>query len=78
VKEHYFFNIQGVSGGNVNILRDHSIDHSKKKSLYDHVSLFGTQYFPSFTPCARLKHVNWREALVAGGMKTESGNLSAE
>ena len=29
---------QGVPGGKVNILRDHSIGHSKQKCLYVHVS----------------------------------------
>jgi hypothetical protein len=55
--------IQNVSGGKVNILGGHSIGHSKKKSLYEHVSYserfpifgeqyfeFGAQYFPSFPP----------------------------
>jgi len=31
-------NIQGVPGGKVNILRGHSIGHSKQKCLYEHVS----------------------------------------
>jgi hypothetical protein len=31
-------NIQGVTGGKVNILEGHRIGHSKKKSLYEHVS----------------------------------------
>ena len=30
--------IQGVPGGNVNILGGHSIGHSKQKSVYVHVS----------------------------------------
>ena len=30
--------IQGVPGGNVNILGGHRIGHSKQKSLYVHVS----------------------------------------
>jgi hypothetical protein len=30
--------IQSVPGGMVNILGDHSIGHSKKESLYEHVS----------------------------------------
>jgi hypothetical protein len=50
----------GVPGGKVNILGGHSIGHSKKESLYEHVSYservqifgaqyfgFGAQYFPS-------------------------------
>jgi hypothetical protein len=32
------FYIQDVSGGKVNILRGHSIGHSKQKSVYVHVS----------------------------------------
>jgi hypothetical protein len=46
----------GVSGGKVNILGGHSFGHSKKKSLYEHVSyserfpIFGAQYFPSLPP----------------------------
>jgi hypothetical protein len=31
-------NIQGVPGGKDNILRGHSIGHSKQKTLYEHVS----------------------------------------
>jgi hypothetical protein len=30
--------IHSVPGGKVNILGDHSIGHSKKKNLYEHVS----------------------------------------
>jgi hypothetical protein len=30
--------MQDVSGGNVNILGGHSIGHSMKRSLYEHVS----------------------------------------
>jgi hypothetical protein len=30
--------IQNVPGGKVSILGDHSIGHSKRKSLYEHVS----------------------------------------
>jgi hypothetical protein len=43
--------IQSVPGGNVNILVGHSIVHSKKKSLYEHVlyskrfPIFGAQCF---------------------------------
>jgi hypothetical protein len=37
-------NIQDVPGGKVNILGGHSIGHSKKKSLYEHVSY--TERFP--------------------------------
>jgi hypothetical protein len=33
--KHY---IQGVPGGKDNILGGHSIDHSKQKALYEHVS----------------------------------------
>jgi hypothetical protein len=46
----------GVPGGKVNILGGHSTRHSKKKSLYEHVSyseqfpIFGGQYFPSLPP----------------------------
>ena len=32
--------IQVVPGGKVNILGGHSIDHSKQKTLYEHVSYF--------------------------------------
>jgi hypothetical protein len=41
----------GVPEGKVNILGDHSIGHSKEKSLYEHVCyserfpIFGEQYF---------------------------------
>jgi len=31
-------NLQGVQGGNVNILGGHSIGHSKQKTVYIHVS----------------------------------------
>jgi hypothetical protein len=34
----WLFNIQGVPGGNVNILGGHSIGHSKQKNVYIHVS----------------------------------------
>ena len=59
-------NIQGVPGGNVNVLEGHSISHSKQKSVYVHVSYskwflrrscfteqefgFGPQYCPSLQP----------------------------
>ena len=33
--------IQSIPGRNVNILGGHSIGHSKKKTLYEHVSDFG-------------------------------------
>jgi hypothetical protein len=36
--------IQSVPGGMVNILGDHSIGHSKKRSLYEHVSY--SEQFP--------------------------------
>jgi hypothetical protein len=45
--------IQRVPGGKVNIPGGHSIGHSKKRNLYEHVSyselfpIFGAQYFPS-------------------------------
>ena len=32
--------IQGVPGGNVNILGGYSIGHSKQKTLYEYVSYF--------------------------------------
>jgi hypothetical protein len=44
---------RSVPGGKVNILGGHSIGHSKKKSLYEHVfyselfPIFGAQYFLS-------------------------------
>jgi hypothetical protein len=54
--------IQVVPEGKVNILRGHSISHSKKIRLYEHVPYserfpifdaqyfeFGAQYFPSFS-----------------------------
>jgi hypothetical protein len=43
--------IQNVPGGKVNILGGHSIGHSKKKTLYEHMSyserflIFGMLYF---------------------------------
>jgi hypothetical protein len=37
--------IQDVPGGKVNILGGHSIDHSKQKSVYVHVSY--SKKFPS-------------------------------
>ena len=38
-KEMKQINIQGVPGGKINILRGHSMGHSKqKKTLYEHVS----------------------------------------
>ena len=59
--------IQGVPGGKVNILRGHSIGHSKQNTLYEHVSCserfprqshltvqcfgLGAQYCPSLPPC---------------------------
>jgi hypothetical protein len=63
MKKLVYFYIQSVPGGKVNILGDHSIRHSKKKGLYEHVSYserfpifgaqyfeFGAQYFPSLPP----------------------------
>jgi hypothetical protein len=44
--------MQSVPGRKFNIFGDHSIGHSKKKTLYEHVSyserfqIFGAQYFP--------------------------------
>jgi hypothetical protein len=38
--------IEGVPGGEVNILGGHSIGHSKKKLLYEHVSY--SERFPIF------------------------------
>jgi hypothetical protein len=52
-----FWLIQSVPGGKVNILGGHSIGHSKKRSLYEHVSyselfpIFGGEYFPSLPLC---------------------------
>jgi hypothetical protein len=49
-----YISYPGVPGRKVNILGGHSIGHSKKKSLYEHVSysewfpIFGAQHFPSF------------------------------
>jgi hypothetical protein len=39
-------NIQGVPGGNVDILGGHSIGHSKQKNVYVHVSY--SERFPGF------------------------------
>ena len=36
--------IQGVPGGKINILGGYSIGHSKKKTLYEHVSY--CEWFP--------------------------------
>jgi hypothetical protein len=60
VSRYHDISTQGVSGVKVNILGGHSIGHSKKKSLYEHMSYsekfpifgaqyfeFGVQYFPS-------------------------------
>jgi hypothetical protein len=61
------FHIQGVPGGNVNILGGHSIDHSKQKGVYVYLSYserfpkysyftvqefgFGAKYCPSLPLC---------------------------
>jgi hypothetical protein len=51
VEEESLKYIQSFPGGKVNILGGHSIDHSKKKCLYENVfyseryPIFGDQYF---------------------------------
>jgi hypothetical protein len=48
---HAYIRIRDIPRGKTNILGGHSIGHSKKKSLYEHVSyserfpIFGAQYF---------------------------------
>jgi hypothetical protein len=68
--------LHGAPGGKVSLLEGHSIGHSKKKSLYEHVSysehfpIFGAQYFEfggQNVPIVMLyclKHVNRCEASV--------------
>jgi hypothetical protein len=67
--------IQSGQGGKVNILGGHSIGHSKKKTLYEHVSyserfpIFGAQYFPSLPLYEQSQQPTdaWQWRITVGG-----------
>jgi hypothetical protein len=82
---------QNVPGGKVNILGGHSIGHSKKETLFEHVSYseqflifdeqyfkFGAQYFASLSLSLSMNNHNSQLTLHTDSHGSGSGALRRE